>query len=249
GSFSFTVCGALPETAWQHVLANGRMGFLTTDAGTGFMWYENAREGRISPWENDHLKTCGAEDIRVAANGRTASLFAREDGFLCRVTYGFGWASWEKDFGVFRTKLLAFVPPEKDVRVLKIEAEGDLTGARLVYSLRLALGNGEASPLIIRREGKRVVAENPCRREFPAPFVTETGEDFEMLSREGGEEFIRLSLPPKNQTVLSGTGFEAFDADGAFEETVSYWKRITGAVRIKTPESKLDDYINGWGIY
>ena len=42
--FRFEAGGRLPARPWQLPLTNGRLGFLATDCGSGYLWLENARE-------------------------------------------------------------------------------------------------------------------------------------------------------------------------------------------------------------
>jgi cellobiose phosphorylase len=95
-SFTFSMEDRLPYNAWSHVLAGETFGYLATDAGTGHMWYLNARENKINRWLNDSLTTSGTETLKVVSGNAEYSLFAAGDGCRCDVTYGFGWAEWKK---------------------------------------------------------------------------------------------------------------------------------------------------------
>jgi len=253
GAFDFTVSGRLPDLAWQHMLTNGRMGFLAAETGAGFLWYENARERRITPWTNDPLACAGPEDIRLVRRGFSASLFAREDGFACRVRYGFGYAVWEKDFGELKTRLTAFVPEAGDARVLLLETEGDARGAHLEYTLDLVLGPEKRTPLLLRADTHSVTAKNPSADEFPYEFRTVCSEPILSLAPDGPGREARLSLPCTTLTLLSGVGETAAlspaAARMALEETKKHWEGLTGALRVKTPSEALDHYINGWALY
>ena len=117
GLFSFTVRGLLPERAWCLPLSNGRFGYLAADCGLGGMWAGNAREERVNAWLCDELAASGPETLEAASGGGTLSLFAAEDGVECRVSFGLGWARWEK----LGCSVTAFVPREAAARVLIIE--------------------------------------------------------------------------------------------------------------------------------
>lgn len=128
GSFVFYVNQNLPARCWSHMLTNGRFGYLAADCGCGNMWLENAREMRINDWVNSPHAVKGPERLEyVSAKGRY-SLFAANDGIPCRVKYGFGFASWEKDFGDFGTRLTAFIPIDADARIFVIELTGNADG-------------------------------------------------------------------------------------------------------------------------
>jgi cyclic beta-1,2-glucan synthetase len=79
-SFTFKVSGKLPHNSWGHMLANETFGYFATDAGTGHMWYMNARENKINRWLNDSLAAIGTERLELHRNGVRYSLFASADG-------------------------------------------------------------------------------------------------------------------------------------------------------------------------
>ncbi|MBR5381788.1 MAG: hypothetical protein IK136_04115, partial [Oscillospiraceae bacterium] len=253
GAFSFTVRGRLPALSWQHMLTNGRMGYLATETDAGFLWYENARERRISGWTNDPLACKGPEDIRLVRRGVSVSLFAREDGYPCRVTYGFGYAEWDKEIEGLRTRLTAFVPPEGEKRVLLIETEGDGQGAHLEYTLDLVLGPERRTPLLLRSDTRSVTVRNPAADEFPYAFRTVCSEPILSLTPDGPGRELRLSLPCGRLTLLSGVGeTESLTPDASSEalrETKRHWEKLTGSLRVKTPSETLDRCLNGWALY
>ena len=112
GSWVFRQERGVGLRPWSHLLTNGRMGWLATDAGTGNLFLDNAREGQITPWENDPLTLWGAERLELRQGGETRSLFGDADGCPTEVTYGFGWAAWKRRLGRTETELTAGGIPE-----------------------------------------------------------------------------------------------------------------------------------------
>ena len=143
-------CGEeLPPVGWSQVLCNPEFGWLTDETGAGFLWSGgNSREGKLTPWANDPLAVGGLEDILVNLNGQDFSVFAAGDGLPCAVTYGPGFARWEKKLGEASKTggqcpplLVAegFVPLEENRRILRFT----LTGGAGRISYRL----GEEEPI------------------------------------------------------------------------------------------------------
>lgn len=169
GAVCFELSGRLPRAAWSHVLANPSFGYLCTDTGTGHMWRLNSRENKMTPWLNDPLAVRGAEQLELSADRLTFSLFADDDSFPCRVTYGFGWAVWEKQVKGIRTRLTAFVPPTGPARVFLIEAEG-VPAAKLSYACRLVMGSDQRAARHVRTaydtENAVFSAQNPYNTDF-----------------------------------------------------------------------------------
>lgn len=96
GSFVFYVNRSLPPRVWSNILTNGSFGYIAADSGTGNMWLKNAHELRLTPWINDPMAIDGAEVLEYCDGSGRHSLFADDDGAPCRVTFGFGFAVWEK---------------------------------------------------------------------------------------------------------------------------------------------------------
>ncbi|WP_339279763.1 glucoamylase family protein [Paenibacillus sp. FSL W8-1187] len=50
---------------WSNVIANPRFGTLVTERGTGYSWFSNSREFKLSPWSNDPVVDPAGELIYV----------------------------------------------------------------------------------------------------------------------------------------------------------------------------------------
>jgi len=249
GSFTFLCDGALPPAAWSHVLANRTFGYVAADAGMGHMWYKNARENQLTPWGNDPLAVTGGEELTL--DGR--SLFAGTG--TCRVTYGPGWAKWERE-GV---ALTAFVPPDFPARVflLHVDAPGILR-----WRLRPVLGAGERDAAACRgvlRDGVAVFG-NRRSRAFPGQRAIFCASR-DLTQAACGETFD-AEIPAAGDLVLvAGCAMTGEERDGilalrdvetaraALEHTRDFWHQKTGALTLETPEKKFDRYLNCWALY
>ena len=172
----------LPPVGWSQVLCNPEFGWLTDETGAGFLWAGgNSREGRLTSWGNDPLAVGGQEKIMVNLNGRDYSAFASGDGLACVISYGPGFARWEKTLGeeggtAGRGQPLltaeGFVPMGENRRILRFTLAG--ASGRLVYrlgegeSISAALGEGRTVSLVTRESGGR-----PCSRFFREDFQAE----------------------------------------------------------------------------
>ena len=126
GEITLQLNGNLPPLGWSHFLVNPRFGWLTDETGCGHLWRENAREGQLTPWNNDPLAIGGPERFFLTWKGETHSLFADGDGCPVRVTYGFGWARWEKQWRAGQAvTTTAFVPWEGERRLVRVELKGE----------------------------------------------------------------------------------------------------------------------------
>ncbi|MCL2081069.1 MAG: hypothetical protein FWH16_03100 [Oscillospiraceae bacterium] len=156
GSFQFDVNGLLPRAAWGHTLANNAFGALMRDTGFGHVWRQNSRENKLTPWDNDPLAVHGDETMRVIADGRDISPFAGLDGHPCTVTYGFGYAVYQKDIGGgLSVTTTVFVSPDRMARLVKIDVFG-AQNARLKHFTRLIMGRSRDDRRYIVTEKTRL---------------------------------------------------------------------------------------------
>jgi cyclic beta-1,2-glucan synthetase len=173
-SVSFEVRGELPHNAWSHMLANDRFGYLATDAGTGHLWHQNARENKLNSWLNDSLATAGTEKLELVSGGNKGSpsdrvsLFAAPDGYECRVTYGFGWAEWRKNIGDSVFVTTAYVDQALAARVLIIESTG-AEPFEVAYGTELVLAPDPEDAVYVTtsRTADGISARNTYNTDFP----------------------------------------------------------------------------------
>ncbi|MGI6498898.1 MAG: GH36-type glycosyl hydrolase domain-containing protein [Oscillospiraceae bacterium] len=274
-SVSFETGAHLPPLAWSHIVANPAFGWTATDAGTGNIWRGNARENQLLPWNNDPLAVEGPEGLFLLEDGEKISLFADGDGRPCKVTYGFGFAVWEKQLKEQTVKVTGFVPPNLPVRVFLIEGEGALH-----YHAKLRMGAGpEAEPYVTTQLSNGVLT---ARNSYNMPFSLQTmvlaatdgfdgftcdwrsmrGGEFDGKTGNGqvpcfgvslslrGSAVLVLGCPTNEQekrAVLSLK--DPSEALCALGETKTFWDRQLGGLTVHTGEPYLDAYLNGWALY
>ncbi|MDR0917062.1 MAG: hypothetical protein LBN02_07745, partial [Oscillospiraceae bacterium] len=261
---SFTFAGT-PSVAWSHVLANPHFGATVTESGVSHVWSRNARQNMLTPWRNDPLDSGVTAFIEIA--GVRVPLFS--DGGDCRVTYGFGWARWERDIGAQTVRATAFVPHDANALVIYIECGA----ATVEFAVDLLLADSlNAEPTVVtERRGNAIFARNPMNRDFPNAAALAVSADI------AGFTTSRASHGAGEWDGAVGCGFPAcaavrVNADGAaviafgdaddavrltdicavrdaLRRTTEHWREITGAVRIETRYPALDRYVNGWSVY
>ena len=264
GAFRFTVRGRLPSRAWTLPMSNGRFGYLAADCGLGNMWADNAREARINAWICDERALYGPETLEYEADGQVFSLFAAEDGLECRVTFGLGWARWEKS----GASVTAFVPLDAPARLLIIEnAPGNV---RWHTSLQLAAEERDSCFTVTRLENGVLRAENARGSlEFSAAFSADAlsftcDEAAWYAGRPGGETGAGLRpcfgvVLPQRETLVVACGccddapLRALLDPGAARRELyrvrEYYDRLCRPFEFSTPYPELDSYLNGWAVY
>lgn len=212
--------------AWSHLLTNGSLGWIATDGGSNCLWLDNARENRLTHWENDPLAIHGPETLSLLHSGRELSLFADGDEHGTEVFYGFGWIRWTRRLGETETETVGFISVRENRRYLLLHIRGAGENDRIRYSLR-----GE-------KEG-----------------VLSVQRDGTLLSESVGEggEHIYDFAPSETLCIAVGPGangeISASEAAARLEETRAWWEGAVGALRVSTPSPALDRYLNGWVLY
>ncbi len=264
GSLVINTCGALPQVSWSNILTNGSFGYISSDCGTGHMWYKNARENKINVWQNDLLATDGTERICAFVDGRAYSVFADADGQSCRITFGFGFTEWEKEINGAKIRTTAFVPPDSDTRILIIKAENGHEIEKINYFTDIVLGadtvqNGTR----IELQDGLIIAENRGNLEFPEiRHITAFSEklidfaDSSSMSRTVSCVSADFKLRDA-AVIISGCEdkekikdyLELERAEDALRRTKKFWLEKLGAISVRTPDDNLNKYMNGWALY
>lgn len=273
GVYSAVYNGVLPPRAYSHVLSNGSFGYIATECGSGHMWHKNAREGKITPWLNDRLASIGPERLCLARDERQISLFAADDGFECRVRYGLGFARWEKAIGSIKTDVTVFVTEKAAVRVISVKITGDISGAVLEYSARLAGGSENLTAVYTAAEREAnyfrfsaPVGGDGAGFAFSEQPLAFTCDEHSYLSGcfdsqlgPGCVPCCAVRLPVKDEIIIAAgccdkpelLGF-AQPANAALElaRVKQHWHdALCNNIQVKTPDKDLDNYLNGWAMY
>ncbi|MDR0292779.1 MAG: hypothetical protein LBH95_01335, partial [Oscillospiraceae bacterium] len=263
GSFSFSIRGKLPPLTWSHTLANRNFMTLQTETGAGTIAFQNARENKYTPWINDPLATDGGIRLTAAFGGACVSLFAAEDGLPCDVTYGFGFARWEKRAGNVTLITTQFVPPDRTALVTAVEIAGtercELT-LQTFPVMGVTPSDGRLCAACLEEDGS-VRVENPFNTAYaPQMFVIAASGALSAVPARAG--WLVLSFEARDRAVLvmgaarnkpggallrELAGWDA--AEEALRRTRAYWEQAARPVAIRSGSAALDRYGNGWALY
>lgn len=250
--------GGLPPLRWSQLLVSDRFGWRCDEAGTGHLWYRNAQMEQLTAWQNDPIATEGPEDLLCAWEEGRCSLFARQDGLPVTVTYGPGWARWEKQAGQRRFTLTAFVPVERAVRLFLLSCQGCRAEDRLTWRFAPKLAHRDSQIPWVRwqQEGERVYVENPAGPLAGEQLILAASRAPAQISFHRGRG--ELTFCAGDALVLAaGMGPESGWNDllswetacAALERTRDWWRAKTGALQVETPDGALNHYLSTWGRY
>jgi cyclic beta-1,2-glucan synthetase len=121
-SFTIHHDGETPFAPWCQVIANPMFGTIVSDRALGCTWAINARENKLTPWNNDAVADNRGEMILLKIGTRFFDLCSN-----AKVTYAAGSAIYETELGELWCKVTVSVPHNMMAKlvVLELENKGD----------------------------------------------------------------------------------------------------------------------------
>ncbi|MGI6513148.1 MAG: GH36-type glycosyl hydrolase domain-containing protein [Syntrophomonadales bacterium] len=141
---------------WINVTANPQFGCLISELGTGYTWWKNSREFKLTPWSNDPVldypgEMCYLRDEESGDLWSPTPFRARHQQY--KVNHGRGYTRFSHSRHGISSEMTVFVPTEDPVKVIK---------------LRLHNRTGEERHLSITYYAEWVLG---VRRQENAPFI------------------------------------------------------------------------------
>ncbi|KPU27792.1 glycosyl transferase [Caloranaerobacter sp. TR13] len=164
---------------WINVIANKKFGFLVTESGSGFVWSENSRENKITPWSNDPVSDTPGEVIylRDEETGKVWSItpLPIRESEAYTIIHGIGYSKFKHNSNGIKQELTVFVPKEDSVKISLIKLKNNSGFSRkltLTYYVRPVLGVSDQitqQHIIteIENETGTLIIKNPYNTDFP----------------------------------------------------------------------------------
>lgn len=203
---------------WSNVVANENFGFIVTESGSGYVWAENSREYKITPWSNDPV---------IDPPGEVIYLRDDEHGDIWSVTpqpvrgrepytirHGFGYSIFEHISHGIKQEMTVFVPSDERIKISRLKLKnlsGKTRKVSAVYYIRPVLGvSDQITASFITTEidenSKVMLLKNTYSDDFPGRIVS---VDCSMIDRSvTGDrvEFIGSSKSLKEPAALRREG-------------------------------------------
>ncbi|GKS13086.1 hypothetical protein YDYSY3_40860 [Paenibacillus chitinolyticus] len=220
---------------WINVMANPRFGCLASELFTGYTWWRNSRECKLTPWSNDPALDPPGEVfyIRDEENGdfwQMAPSRRQDDPSVYRVAHGRGYSRYEHESRGIRQEMTVFVPLEDPVKIIEVKlrnATSHKKSLSATYYAEWVLGvqrEGNASFIMTDwdDEADSLIARNAYQENFrnATAFLTVhagesslswTGDRLEFIGRNRTiEDPAAMSRPD-----LSGVTGPVYDGCGA----------------------------------
>ena len=203
--------GRTTPAPWVNVLANEQFGSVVSESGMAYTWSENARQYRLTPWNNDPVGDAAGEAfyVRDEESGRFWSpspLPVRGSGMYTS-RHGFGYSVFEHVEDGIASKLTTYVDAEAPIKYVVLELTNDSGQSRKLSAtgyVEWVLGELRAGSLMhviteIDPGSGAISARNGYAMEFADRIaffdvdelarkqndVTWTGDRIEFLGRSG----------------------------------------------------------------
>jgi cyclic beta-1,2-glucan synthetase len=109
---------------WSNILANPNFGCLLTDFGTGYSWWRNSRECKLTPWTNDPVLDQSGECLylRDLDANHVWSATPKPAGykFTYKVTHGKGFTRFEQQGGDVVHTMETTVPLNDPLKLIQL---------------------------------------------------------------------------------------------------------------------------------
>lgn len=226
---------------WINVMANPKFGCLTSELYTGYTWWRNSRECKLTPWSNEPAldppgEICYLRDedsgefwqMVPSRSGPDAEAY--EEGELAyKASYGQGYTRYEHESRGLQQEMTVFVTEQDPVKVIRLKLRNTTSRLRrlsVTYYAEWVLGvhrEGGASYIVTEFDEATGVltARNAYQDTFrdataflavyPNTAQTWTGDRQEFLGRNGTLEFPAAM----SRSRLSGYAGPVYDGCGA----------------------------------
>lgn len=110
---------------WSNVIANPQFGTLITERGTGYTWWQNSREFKLTPWSNDPVldppgEACYLRDEATGELWSPAPLSDHADKPY-HVSHGHGYTTYvHESFGILQ-EMKVFVAKDDPVKIIELK--------------------------------------------------------------------------------------------------------------------------------
>ena len=163
---------------WINVIANPKFGCLVSELGTGYTWWQNSREFKLTPWSNDPVLDPPGEVcyLRDEESGEvwSATPSPVHTGQPFVVSHGQGYTRFEHESHGFLQEATIFVPLDDPVKVIKLRLKNRTNERRrlsVAYYAEWVLGvrrEANASFIVTEwsEEAKILLARNAYQETF-----------------------------------------------------------------------------------
>lgn len=212
---------------WVNVIANPKFGFIATEAGSGYTWYENSHKNKLTPWSNDPVTDNPGEVLYISDRDTgelwtaTALPIREQQSYIVR--HGLGYSVFEHTSHGIKQKLTQYVPVDSPVKVSILTLKNLTNEQRhlaLTYYIHPVLGvneqvtgmhiktsRGESGALLMENAYNHNMKDKICFMNVSVPERMATGDRNAFFGT--GDIRSPQSLLQESLTESMGTGIDS----------------------------------------
>ncbi|WP_409342845.1 GH36-type glycosyl hydrolase domain-containing protein [Paenibacillus sp. MBLB4367] len=170
--------GSYLPAPWINVMANPSFGCLTSELYTGYTWWRNSRECKLTPWSNDPAldppgEVCYLRDEESGEYWQTVPERMRMTSSYM-ASYGRGYTRYEHESHGLQQDMTVFVPLDDPVKIIRLRLSNTTPERRklsITYYAEWVLGvhrDGNASYIVTDWDDRNgvLLARNAYQETF-----------------------------------------------------------------------------------
>lgn len=139
--------GVNTPAPWINVIANQNFGFQVSESGSGYIWAENSRENKLTPWSNDPV-TDPINEVIYLRDDETGAIWTitplpiREDSTYT-IHHGLGYTRFHRYSYDIEQEQILLVPEDDPVKISLVNLTNNSTETKnlsLYYYFKPVLG-------------------------------------------------------------------------------------------------------------
>jgi cellobiose phosphorylase len=170
--------GSYLPSPWINVMANKQFGCIASELYTGYTWWQNSRECKLTPWSNDPVldqpgEICYLRDEESGEYWMMAPARTHVESSF-KVSHGRGYTRYQHESHGLQQEMTVFVPLEDPVKVIRLRLQNSTSEVRrlsVTYYAEWVLGvhrEGNSSFIITEWDDQNdiLMARNTYQENF-----------------------------------------------------------------------------------
>lgn len=244
---------------WCNLLANSLFGCMVSERGGGFLWYQNSRNGRITPFDNDPIREGWGDLIVLNAPDGVQTIPVMQSKLT---THQPGCTRFDGTADGFEWSLTHFVDKEWPIKCQRLTLVGkkggtyrlrfymdwllgvmrddrQLTSTGFIDNVFWARGSVDATAFACVSEIKTQLSHGVLTADFSLSANETTNIDV-LIGVERDLNAVRSLLVHWRESGGGGA---------RLQQTLDFWRERLNRIRLHTPDELLNRLVNSFLPY